>query len=267
MNFQLAAGSFFVFMFAVVRASAWLAFTPPFSSGVIPTVVRTGLAAALALAVTPQLASARTGSGAPFSTVVTTMSTGAFISLLVVQAVIGVLLGFITSILLSVLSAAGTLTDMTSGLSASSTFDPLSGTVNPVTANTYNVIMTTLLFATGGDLVIVKGFMTSFKAIGLSTKSMNLIGPTLMSDIGYFFVASVEIAAPVIGCMFLAYIALGLLTRSAPQLNVMSLGFALNIALALVVVGICLPLLPGAVNTLVDRSVVDTLGILGISPG
>jgi flagellar biosynthetic protein FliR len=265
MNLQVAAGSFFVFMFAVVRASAWLAFVPPFSSGSIPTVVRTGLAAALALAVTPTLAAAHNGSGAPFSSVVGSLSTGAFISGLVVQAVIGSLLGFMTSILFSVLSAAGSLTDMTSGLSASTTFDPISGTVNPVTANTYNVIMTTLLFATGGDLLIVKGFMTSFQSIGLDAKSVSLIGPALMSEIGYFFVASVEIAGPVLGCMFLAYVALGLLTRSAPQLNVMSLGFALNIALALVVMAICLPLLPGAVNTLVDRAITDTLGIMGIN--
>ncbi len=266
MNFQLAAGSFFVFMFAVVRASAWLAFVPPFSSGAIPTVVRTGLAAALALAVTPQLAAAHAGGGVPFSTAVTSLSTAGFISGLVVQAIIGCLLGFMTSLLLSVVSAAGSITDMSSGLSASTTFDPISGTVNPVTANTYNVIMTTLLFATGGDLLIVKGFMTSFRAIGLSSKSVNLIGPALMSEVGFFFVAAVEIAAPVLGCMFLAYVALGLLTRSAPQLNIMSLGFALNIALALVVVAVCLPLLPGAVNTLVDRAVTDTLGLLGIRP-
>jgi hypothetical protein len=46
----------------------------------------------------------------------------------------------------------------------------------------------------------------------------------------------------------------------------MSLGFAINIALALVVVGISLPLLPGAVNTIVDRAITDTLGLLGLRP-
>lgn len=265
MNFELAAGTFFVFMFAVVRATAWLNFVPPFSSGAIPNVVRLGLAAALSLAITPQLASAKVAGGAPFSSAVVSLSTAGFISGLAVQAVIGCLLGFMTSLLLSVFSAAGSLTDMTSGLSASTTFDPISGTVNPVTANTFNVIMTTLLFATGGDLVIVKGFMTSFQAVGLDQRSVNLIGPTLMSEIGYFFVASVEIAGPVLGCMFLAYVALGLLTRSAPQLNVMSLGFALNIALALVVVAVTLPLLPGALTTLVYRAVTDTLGLMGVS--
>jgi flagellar biosynthetic protein FliR len=192
--------------------------------------------------------------------------TAAFISDLVLQAVTGAVLGFITSILFSVVSAAGSLTDMTSGLSASTTFDPISGTLNPVTANTFNVIMTTLLFATGGDLLVVKGFLTSFRSIGLTSKSVGLLGTTLMSEVGFFFLAAVEIAAPVLAAMFLAYVALGLLTRSAPQLNVMSLGFAINIALALVVVGISLPLLPGAVNTLVDRAVTDTLGLLGLRP-
>jgi len=266
MNFQLAAGSFFVFMLAVVRATAWLSFAPPFSSRAIPPVVRFGLAAALAMAVTPQLAAAPVGGGAPFSSVASSLSMGSFITDLVVQAVIGCLLGFMTSLLFSIIMSAGALTDMTSGLSASSTFDPLSGTVNPVTANVYNVLLTTLLFVTEGDLVVVKGFMLSFRAVGLSARSMGLIGPTLMAEVGFFFAAAVEIAAPVLGCMFLAYVALGLLTRSAPQLNVMSLGFALNIALAIVVVGVSLPLLPGAVNTIVERAVTDTLGLMGLKP-
>jgi flagellar biosynthetic protein FliR len=261
-NFQVATGSFFVFMFVWVRACAWLSFVPPFSSGVIPVVVRVGLAAALALFGASQLASSNPGLGGSLSA----LGTAGFISGLVVQATIGCVLGYITSMLLSVLSAGGALTDMTSGLSAAQMFDPISGSNNPVTANTFSVIMTTLLFATGGDLLIVKGFITSFRAVGVSARSVHLLGTALMSEIGFFFAAAVEIAAPVLGCMFLLYVAMGLLTRSAPQLNIMSLGFALNIGLALVVVAACLPLLPGAVNTLVDRAVTDTLGLLGISP-
>jgi flagellar biosynthetic protein FliR len=256
-----AAGPFFAFMLALVRASAWLAFVPPFSSTAIPSVVRLGLAAALALAAVSQLTGAR-----GLAVNAATLSTAGFISDLVLQAATGCVLGFITSLLLSVMAAAGALTDMTSGLAAATIFDPISGKANPVTANVYNVIMTTLLFATGGDLLIVKGFMTSFQAVGLSARSVGLLGTTLLSETGYFFLAAVEIAAPVLGAMFLAYVVFGLLTRSAPQLNVMSLGFAINIALALVVVAACLPLLPGALTTLVDRAVSDTLGLLGISP-
>jgi flagellar biosynthetic protein FliR len=253
-------------MFAWVRAGAWLSFVPPFSSNAIPAVVRVGLSAALALAATSQLAGSSAGSGtaAQLGARIGALSTAGFISGLVVQVVTGAVLGYITSIMLSVLSSAGALTDVTSGLSAAQVFDPISGTNNAITANTFNVIMTTLLFCTGGYLLIVKGFMTSFQAVGLSGKGEGLLGATLVSEIGFFFLAAVEIAAPVLGCMFLAYVAMGLLTRSAPQLNVMALGFGINIALALVVVAACLPFLPGAMTTLVERAVTDTLGLLGI---
>lgn len=263
MTFQIAAGTFMAFLLALVRATAWLSFAPPFSSPAIPKVVRLGLAAALAMAASSQFAAT---TGLNSSAGLSSLTSAGFISDLVVQAATGCALGYITSLLFSVVSAAGSFTDLTSGLSAAQTFDPISGTSNPVTANTYNVILTTLLFATGGDLVIVKGFMTSFKAIGLTSHSISLVGAVLMSEVGFFFEASLEIAAPVIGTMFLAYVAMGLLTRSAPQLNVMSLGFALNIALSMVVVGATLPLLPGAVTTLVDRAVTDGLGLLGLHP-
>lgn len=263
MTFSFAAGTFLAFLLALVRSTAWVSFAPPFSSPAIPYVVRLGLAVGLALAVSSQYAKT---TGLASATALSSLSSGAFITDLVVQVATGCALGFIASLLFSVLSAAGTLTDMTSGLSAASVLDPISGLSNPVTGNTYNVIMTTLLFATGGDLLVVKGFMTSFNAVGLTSKGVDVLGSTLLSEIGFFFEASVEMAAPVLGVMFLAYVALGLLTRSAPQLNVMSLGFALNIALCIVVVGACLPLMPGAVTTLVYRVVTDSLGVLGLHP-
>lgn len=260
MHLEIGAGSFFVFLFALVRASAWLSFVPPFASGAIPPVVRFGLAGGLALAVTSELA----GAGSRLGDGLATLGTGAFIAGLVVQAVIGTLLGFITSLLLSAVSSAGGFMDLVSGLAAASIFDPVSGVTNTVTAKTYDMLMTMLLFATGGDLLIVKGFLTSFHAFGLTSRAAHLIGPALVSETGFFFVAAVEIAAPVLGCMFLAYVALGVLTRSAPQLNIMSLGFAINIALAFVVAAASLPMLPGAVTTLVERAVSDGLGLLGV---
>jgi flagellar biosynthetic protein FliR len=264
MSVELSAATFFAFLLALVRASAWVALAPPFSSMGIPVIVKSGLAAALALAVSSQFATTAGISGAVGG--VASLSTGAFVADVVLQVATGAAMGFITSLLLSAVTSAGSLIDMASGLSAAQTLDPISGTMNPVTANVYNVVMTTLLFATGGDLLVVKGFLTSFKAVGLTATSVGALGNALTSEIGFFFLASVEIAAPLFGVMFLAYVTLGLLTRTAPQLNVMSLGFAINVALSLVVVTACLPLLPGAVSTLLDRAVRDALGLVGVSP-
>ncbi|MGC8626007.1 MAG: flagellar biosynthetic protein FliR [Acidimicrobiales bacterium] len=257
MTFELGAASFFAFLLALARAAAWLSFAPPFSASALPALVKFGFAAALALTVSPQFA-ATVGSGS--------LSTASFITDLVAQVATGAGLGYVTSLLLSAVASAGALVDVSSGLSAAQSFDPFSGNVSAVTSNTYSLLMTTLLFATQGYLLIVKGFLTSFQAVGLAAGPASLLGAALASEMGFFFLAAIEMAAPVIAAMFLAYVALGLLTRAAPQLNVMALGFGTNIALAFVVVTACLALLPGAVSTLVDRAVRDSLGFLGITP-
>jgi flagellar biosynthetic protein FliR len=66
-----------------------------------------------------------------------------------------------------------------------------------------------------------------------------------------------------VAASFLADIALGLLTRTAPSLNVFSLGFPIKIGLTLLMVGLTLPLLPGAVDGLVGDAVGAMLELTG----
>ena len=65
-----------------------------------------------------------------------------------------------------------------------------------------------------------------------------------MRGLATLIVAAFEIAAPVLAAMFLAEVALGLLTRAAPQLNALQLGMPLKALLALVLTGLALPLIP-----------------------
>ena len=65
---------------------------------------------------------------------------------------------------------------------------------------------------------------------------------------GQFLVAAIEIAGPVLGCLFLAEITLGLLARAAPNLNVFALAFPLRVIVALIVVALACPLIAPAVS-------------------
>jgi flagellar biosynthetic protein FliR len=67
------------------------------------------------------------------------------------------------------------------------------------------------------------------------------------------FMAAVQIALPLGAALFLADIALGLLGRAAPRINVLVLGMGAKALVALLVAGLALPLLPAAVRTLTDR--------------
>jgi flagellar biosynthetic protein FliR len=77
------------------------------------------------------------------------------------------------------------------------------------------------------------------------------------------FLAAVQIAGPLVAVLFCTDVALGLLTRVAPGLNVFSLAFPVKILLTIAVAGTAIVLLPQAFNGLVDRAVQAMITLIG----
>ena len=123
----------------------------------------------------------------------------------------------------------------------------------------YELLATTLLFTTDAYLILVNGFFRSFDVIPAGGLSMSTVSSLLTKNMGEFLVAAVEIAGPIIACLFLAEITLGLLARAAPNLNVFALAFPLRVIIALVVVAVALPVVSPALGNLV-RDAVAPLG-------
>ena len=90
------------------------------------------------------------------------------------------------------------------------------------------------------------------------------IAELLTADLGLLFVAALEISAPLLAALFLADVALGLLSRAAPEMHVLVLGMPLKVLLTVTLTGLALPLLPGAVSSLTDRIVSDGLRAVGV---
>jgi flagellar biosynthesis protein FliR len=232
------------FVLVLVRAIAWIIVAPPFSMRAIPIQVKLGLAAALALSTGPGLA----GQSVPLETV-------PLIGATLTQVAIGLVLGFLTMMLISAVQAAGEMIDMFSGFSISAAFNPLSDSSGGVFARFYHLLALTLLFAINGHLLLIRGFLTSFKAVPLSGVPLNDLSSLFIDTIGQFVLAAVEIAAPLLAVLFLAEIGLGLLSRAAPQINVFALGFSIKILVALGLAGLAIPVLPSAVTSLVEGAV------------
>lgn len=231
------------FVLAVVRAAAWVALVPPFGTRAIPTQVKVGFAAALALPVAPRLAAD------PPS-----LELAPLIGAVVLQVAVGLALGFVTSLLFAAVQAAGELVDLFAGFTIAQAYDPLSNVSASVFGRFYQLLATVLLFALDGHLLLVRGFLTSFEAVSVSAPPLGDLSGLLLRTFGLFLLAAVEIAAPLLAALFLAEVALGLLARAAPHMNVFVLGFPFKILLTLVLAGLALPLLPGSVNSLVDHA-------------
>jgi flagellar biosynthetic protein FliR len=244
---------FVAFLLAMTRSAAWLVISPPFSSRVIPPRVKALLAAAMALIVTPRIAA----SAPP-------LEIGPLVGSLAQQVAIGVALGFLTALIFSAVQAAGDFIDVFGGFSLAYAFDPLMQTGNSVFGKFYGLLAVTLLFASGGHLLILRGFLSTYDAVPLDASlSLGRLGELLTEGVVQMFVAALQIAGPLIAVLFLADVGLGLLTRVSPMLNVFSISFPAKIMVTLVLVGMSFPLLPGAVDKLAETSVRFMAALVG----
>jgi flagellar biosynthetic protein FliR len=139
------------------------------------------------------------------------------------------------------------------GFTLDQAYDPLSNNQSAVIGRFYQLLSVTLLFAIDGHLMLLRGFMDSFSALPAGGFAMKDLAALLTRDFGRFFLASLEIAAPLTAALFLAEIALGLLSKAAPQMNVFQLGFPLKILLTLLLLGSVIGLMPNALGAVVDR--------------
>lgn len=237
------------FVLALARAAAWVTVCPPFANSTIPAMVKVGLAAGLALAAAP--AAARHA---------VPTSTAGFVTAVVTQVAIGLAIGFFVQVAFSAFAGAGSLVDLFSGLNLPPSIDPLSLEQVPIVGQLYELVALTLLFTSGADLVLVRAFVASFSAAGVSFGSLPAVASTATSDLARMFASSLEIAAPLIAVLFVAQVLLGLLAKAAPQMNVFAFGFALQVLVALLCLGLALTVLPAEVVDIVTKAVHQILG-------
>ncbi len=246
---ELVAG----YLLALTRTIAWVMITPPFGTRMISTRIKVGMAAALTLAV-----------GSRLQDQAVDLDAAALLTSAAVQVAIGVALGFIGLLVFAAVQAAGAMLDLFGGFAMAQILDPQSNVQTSLFGRFYNLLAITLLFSIGGHLLLIRGLLRSFDAVpaaGLPTGGMAHI---LTNDVGLLLVAALEIAAPLLAALFLADVALGLLSRAAPEMHVFVLGLPIKILLTLSLTGLALPLLPGAVASLADRIVRDSLSIVGL---
>lgn len=241
---EFEVGAVTIFALSLGRTSAWVAASPLFSANGLAAVGRLAFAIALALLATP------IGAGPPPPD-----SLGAFIGLLAGQIALGLVMGWITGLALAVFQSAGTIVDMTSGFSVGSLLDPSTGVRAAIMSRFFSMAFLALFFATNAHLIVVGGFVRSFRASPVT--QMPLLGAEnvamaaqSMSDL---LVAALEIAAPVLAALLIAEAALALAARFVPQANVFVLGLPLKLGIATTGVASLVGFFPVYTERVVER--------------
>jgi len=250
MTFDAWLSRFPLFLMVFSRCSGLLATAPVFASRYIPPQIRAMLAMFMAAFCVPLVPS--------FPTF---RSIGELVFCCVTEALIGLATGYSASAVFSALQVAGQILDMELGFGMVNVLDPQYGTPVPLLGNLYYLMALLLVVSFGGDRIFLRGLVGSLTAVppGSALRPIDPgFGISLMRGV---LINALRIAAPVLGVMFLVTVALGVIARAVPQMNIFIVGMPAKVGVGLMVLAATLPLYAGLVENLVleMQRVVDTL--------
>lgn len=164
--------------------------------------------------------------------------------ILIGEVLIGIILGFFITMIFSAFSTAGQFLAFQMGFSAASSYDSLSQVENPLMGQFFNLIAMLVFMQTHWfQKLFLQGLVTSFSSLNAISivQSTESIVKFVISGLSSLFVDALVISLPVMGSLFLISICTGLLTKAAPQMNLLSEGFPIMIILAFVIIAFILP--------------------------
>ncbi|MCL5780218.1 MAG: flagellar type III secretion system protein FliR [Firmicutes bacterium] len=240
-----------VFFLVFIRMASFVFSCPLYAVPGIPPLVKAGLSFILAVLVTPlvqppslEFPGGMWGFGlAVFS-----------------EVGVGLALGLVCTFVFNVVKIAGQLLDFQIGFAMSAVMDPLSGSMNTLISK-FLFFMTLVLFMNvDGHHALIRALIKSYEMVPLTAAGIN--GEVTLLIIRIFtdtFALAMQICAPVVAILVITDLAMGLIGKTAPQLNIFLLGFPLKIAVGVSSLAILLPALTSVFKYLFDTLQKDLL--------
>ena len=205
-----------------LRVGGLILIAPMFSARTIPGSIKTAVILLLTVVLAP-VAYQATGGTAQ-------ITPATFIT----EMVVGFAIGLGGAILLGAAEVAGDLMATSMGLSGASLLDPLTGSNSNVLAQISQLFAVTVLLAVDGHLVILDALAASAREVPVGTAlDVQRGAAAMLTTGGELFVLGLRFAAPVIAASLIGNVALAILSRAAPSLNVLTVAFPIQIALGL----------------------------------
>lgn len=223
------------FLLIFSRVTAFIVMVPAFGGSNTPGLVKVGISFVLASLLMPLVASP----AAPL--------TGGLVGFglaVAKEAVVGIIMGLVCVFILQSLTIAGQLFDMHIGFMMSNFFDPVSGSQVTLLAKFLYLLGITLFLTMNGHHMVISGLFKSFQMVPLTGAEFKGDAALLLISIfAKMITIAVQICLPVIAVVLVIDVALGLMGKTAPQMNIFMLGFPIKIGMGIATLAVMLPLL------------------------
>ena len=229
-----------------LRVLAVFTAAPLFSSKAFPLRARIGLAFFIAFAAQPSL------QGQPIISIAGPEAMGAVAQ----QVGIGLAIGFTVRLVFAAVELAGEVVGFQMGLGFASFFNPALNTQSSAVARFFGQMATFLFVVMNGHLMVLMAVIKSFDKFPVNQNFLEAIGQMKIYDFGTdLFASGLWIALPMIGMLLFANLALGIVSRVAPQMNIYAIGFPVTLTVGMVGIAATLPMLDQPFMALMERAI------------
>ena len=247
---ELLAGLFL----ATLRIGAFLIASPFFGGSAVPLQVRIIMAVLLGVAVVNNVTVPDWQSF--------TALTG--IQVIMTERAIGIGSGLILTIWFSAALLAGEKIASSAGLGCAAQIDPDSGGQTPVVSKTFSLFLTVIFLSWNGHLLVLRAVADSYTYLPVG--AMPAFPVLIQSGIaaaGSMFLAATIIMLPITAFLLAINLVIGVITRSAPQLNLFSFGFPISMIGIFVLLYLWVDVLGGAMDDLSHAAIENVQSVLG----
>ncbi len=243
-----------LFFWPLLRVGGLFLVAPPFAGGMLPMRIRMLAVMLLTLVMMPLVPEAPRID--PFSPEAVLMVAN--------QILIGIGMGFILQLVFAAFVIAGEVLALTMGLGFASAVDPQNGVSVPVISQFYSIVVTLLFLTLDGHLMLIEMLADSFRLLPITAEPLGREAWWVVTGwAGTMFAGAMWVTLPALTALLLANLALGVITRAAPQLNIFSVGFPLILLVGLLMLLLAAPVLRPQFERLLELGLVAMRQILG----
>ena len=219
------------FALVVTRVSGIMITAPLLGSAVIPARIKAAVVMVMSAMIFPALA----------PTLPTELTLNGVAAGLVGELSIGLVIGIGLSMILLATQMTGMIVGQQAGLALASAFDPTTQTRSSIIGQTYFLTATVVFLLIGGHRQMVRGLMDSFQSIPVMTFEVQGITITALLDLMMSSMRfALRLAAPMVIALLIAKAGLGFLSRTMPQLHILSVGFAIFVGVGMLLSGMAM---------------------------
>lgn len=234
------------FLWPLTRILGLISTAPLFGNVSVPARVKIGLGILLAMVVAPAV---------PALPALDPMSLPGLLILLQ-QFVIGLAMGFAMRLVFAAVEMAGEISSMTMGLGFATFYDPQSRGRSSAVSQFLALLMLMIYLTSNIHLVLLSTLAQSFTTLPISAAPMAGSGMREIAVLGgRIFSAGVQLSLPIVAALLITNIALGILTRAAPQLNLFGIGFPVTLSVGFVMIALALPYLATPLGRLLHEGI------------